>query len=64
MQAIETALAGGVPRAHLVSWRLVDALLLEVFSNEGAGTLVVPELGALWPDERAPHAAPDSTERP
>ena len=51
-KAIEDALRGGVPRAHLVSWQSADALLYEVFSNEGAGTLVVPELGALSLDER------------
>jgi len=50
--SIRRALEGGVPRAHLVSWRAPEALLLEVFSNEGAGTLVVPELAALFPDER------------
>jgi acetylglutamate kinase len=50
--AIETALTGGVPRAHLVSWRSPDALLWEVFSNEGSGTLVVPDLRALSREER------------
>jgi len=50
--AIADALRGGVPRAHLVSWRLQDALLLEVFSNEGAGTLIVSELAALSAEER------------
>ncbi len=52
--AIETALHGGVPRAHLVSWRSPDALLWEIFSNEGSGTLVVPHLGALTGEERGP----------
>jgi acetylglutamate kinase len=52
-RAIEDALTRGVPRAHLISWRSPDALLWEVFSNEGSGTLVVPELAALSPDERA-----------
>jgi acetylglutamate kinase len=51
-RAIADALAAGVPRAHLVPWRLADALLVELFTNEGAGTLVVPELAALSPDER------------
>jgi len=51
-KAIADAIRGGVPRAHLVSWRLQDALLLEVFSNEGAGTLVVSELAALSAEER------------
>jgi len=55
-RAIEEALRGGVPRAHLISWRSPDALLWEVFSNEGSGTLVVPELAALSPDERVPEA--------
>ena len=52
--AIEAALRGGVPRAHLVSWRSSDALLWEIFSNEGAGTLVVPDLAALTGEERGP----------
>jgi acetylglutamate kinase len=56
--AIEDALRGGVPRAHLVSWRSADALLLEVFSNEGAGTLVVPELEVLRTEERLAPGGP------
>lgn len=56
-RAIDDALAGGVPRAHLISWRSPDALLLEIFSNEGAGTLVVPSLAALSAEEREPTAA-------
>ena len=55
---VDAPVSGGVPRAHLVSWRSPDALLLEVFTNEGAGTLVVPELGALSLDERVPETAP------
>lgn len=51
-RALADALAGGVPRAHLVPWKLADALLVEIFTNEGAGTLVVPELAALSADER------------
>jgi len=58
--AIRAALAGGVPRAHLVSWRSPDALLLEVFSNEGAGTLVVPELTALSREEAQVQTVPVS----
>jgi acetylglutamate kinase len=52
IEAIERALAGGVERAHLVGWRSPDALLLELFTNEGAGTLVVPELTRLTTEER------------
>ena len=54
--AIETALAGGVPRAHLVSWRVPDGLLAELFTNEGSGTLVVPELATLTPEEQSAEA--------
>jgi acetylglutamate kinase len=49
--AIEAALTGGVPRAHLVSWHSRDAILEEVFTNEGCGTLFVPELAVLRPEE-------------
>ncbi|HEV8241852.1 MAG TPA: acetylglutamate kinase [Thermoanaerobaculia bacterium] len=54
--AIESALNGGVERAHLVSWRVPDGLLAELFTNQGSGTLVVRELGALTPDEQAAEA--------
>lgn len=41
--AIEQALAGGVPRVHVVSYAQHDGLLGEIFTNEGVGTLVVAE---------------------
>ena len=47
VRAIETVLKGGVPRAHLISWRTRDGLLEEIFTNEGSGTLVVPQLALL-----------------
>ncbi|HEV8631259.1 MAG TPA: acetylglutamate kinase [Thermoanaerobaculia bacterium] len=56
--ALEKALVGGVPRAHLVSWRVPDGLLLELFTNEGSGTLVVPELATLTAAEQAATAEP------
>jgi acetylglutamate kinase len=40
--AIRTALRGGVPRVHVVDGRREGALLEEVFTTEGSGTLVVP----------------------
>jgi hypothetical protein len=40
-----------VPRAHLVSWRAQDGILEEVFTNEGSGTLFVPELAVLSEEE-------------
>ena len=51
--AIEAALAGGVRRAHLISFRLRDSLLLEMFTNEGCGTMIVSELGSLLPEEQS-----------
>ncbi|HZD54288.1 MAG TPA: acetylglutamate kinase [Woeseiaceae bacterium] len=51
--AIDAALARGVQRVHVVSCRLPDALLLEVFTNEGTGTLVVSDINALTPAEQA-----------
>lgn len=40
---VRTALRGGVGRAHVISHKTPDAVLREVFTNEGAGTLVVPD---------------------
>ncbi len=39
--AVKAALLGGVPSAHLVSGLAPDALLAEVFTNEGSGTMIV-----------------------
>jgi acetylglutamate kinase len=41
--AIRHALVGGVGSVHLVSGVLPNALLEEVFTNEGSGTMVVRE---------------------
>jgi acetylglutamate kinase len=51
--AIERALSGGVPRVHVISYAQADSLLLEVFTNEGTGTLVVNDIKALRPEEQA-----------
>lgn len=44
--AIRSALVGGVGSVHLVSGVLPNALLEEVFTNEGSGTMVVREAPA------------------
>jgi acetylglutamate kinase len=41
--AIRRALLGGVPRVHVVDGRRTGALLEEVFTTEGSGTLIVPQ---------------------
>jgi acetylglutamate kinase len=52
VSAIERALAGGVPRVHVISYSQPDSLLLEVFTNEGTGTLVVNDVEHLRPEEQ------------
>ncbi|MEU4574908.1 acetylglutamate kinase [Nonomuraea sp. NPDC023979] len=42
MEACLTAVKGGVPQAHVLDGREPHALLLEIFTNEGIGTMVVP----------------------
>ena len=42
MEACLRAVEGGVPRAHVLDGRVPHALLLEVFTSEGIGTMVVP----------------------
>lgn len=49
---IENALRGGVARVHLVSFHSPDSLLLEVFTNEGTGTLILKDLDDLTPEEQ------------
>lgn len=52
--AIEAAINGGVPRVHLISYRIPDSLLLEIFTNEGTGTLVVGNIATLSEAEQGP----------
>ena len=40
IEACVTALAGGVERAHIIDGRRLHALLIEVFTDEGVGTMV------------------------
>jgi acetylglutamate kinase len=42
MQACLRAVRGGVPRAHVLDGRVPHALLLEVFTDAGIGTMVTP----------------------
>ncbi|HEY1675897.1 MAG TPA: acetylglutamate kinase [Streptosporangiaceae bacterium] len=43
MGACLTAVRGGVPQAHVVDGRQPHAVLLEIFTNSGTGTMVVPD---------------------
>ena len=50
--AIDSAIRNGVQRVHVISYKLPDSILLEVFTNEGTGTLVVNDINALTPEEQ------------
>ena len=50
--AIEAAVRGGVSRVHVISHNVQDSLLLEVFTNEGTGTLVVNDIENLTAAEQ------------
>jgi acetylglutamate kinase len=43
MTACLTAVNGGVPQAHVLDGRLPHAVLLEIFTDSGIGTMVVPD---------------------
>ena len=43
----------GVKRVHVISYKSPDAILAEVFTNEGTGTLVVADVQKLAPAELA-----------
>ncbi len=51
--AIDAAIANGVSRVHVISHKVPDSILLEVFTNEGTGTLVVDNIDALSPQEKS-----------
>ena len=42
MEACLRAVQGGVRGAHVLDGRVPHALLLEVFTDEGVGTMVTP----------------------
>ena len=43
MEACLHAVRGGVPRAHVLDGRLSHSVLLEIFTDSGIGTMVVPD---------------------
>ncbi|MFN8171934.1 MAG: acetylglutamate kinase [Candidatus Nanopelagicales bacterium] len=43
MEACLRAVEGGVPRAHVIDGRLPHSVLLEVFTDSGVGTMVLPD---------------------
>jgi acetylglutamate kinase len=45
MEACLGAVQQGVPQAHVLDGRLPHAVLLEIFTDSGIGTMVVPDGG-------------------
>ena len=43
MEACLRAVRGGVPQAHVLDGRIPHAVLLEIFTDSGIGTMVVPD---------------------
>ena len=46
MEACLRAVRGGVPQAHVLDGRVPHAILVEVFTDSGVGTMVLPDGGA------------------
>jgi acetylglutamate kinase len=44
MEACLRAVRGGVPQAHVVDGRVAHSILVEVFTSEGVGTMVLPDI--------------------
>ncbi|WP_067133928.1 acetylglutamate kinase [Microtetraspora malaysiensis] len=57
MEACLTAVRGGVTRAHVLDGRVPHSLLLEIFTDEGIGTMVLPDSASV-PAEPGPVAVP------
>lgn len=55
MAACLAAVRGGVPQAHVLDGRLPHAILLEIFTDSGIGTMVVPDTPE--PGEGAHHVS-------
>jgi acetylglutamate kinase len=52
MEACLRAVEGGVPQAHVLDGRVPHALLLEIFTSEGIGTMILPDkVGEILPDK-------------
>jgi acetylglutamate kinase len=61
MQACLTAVRGGIGQAHVLDGRLAHAVLLEIFTDSGIGTMVVPDEPVpdrAVPDRAVPGGAP------
>lgn len=62
MEACLRAVRGGVSRAHVIDGRAPHSVLVEVFTDEGIGTMVFPDVEQTVPSLTAP--VPVVTEHP
>ena len=51
IEACIKALEAGVPRAHILNGTIPHSLLLEIFTNEGVGTMIMPDDDNYSPEE-------------
>jgi acetylglutamate kinase len=58
MEACLRAVRGGVPQAHVLDGRLPHSVLLEIFTDSGIGTMVVPDPGSTDPGGADPAGTP------
>jgi acetylglutamate kinase len=42
VEACIRAVEGGVTRTHIIDGKLLHSMLLEIFTDEGIGTMVIP----------------------
>ncbi len=56
LEACVRAVDGGVPRAHVIDGRAAHSLLLEIFTSEGVGTMIVPDTSDDADDLQGGHA--------
>ncbi len=48
VEACIRALDAGVARTHIIDGRKMHSLLLEIFTDQGIGTMVVPRRAKEW----------------
>ncbi|WP_239311993.1 acetylglutamate kinase [Frankia sp. Cj3] len=61
MEACLRAVHGGVPQAHVLDGRVAHAILLEVFTDDGIGTLITPAAATVDTAATTAAAVPAAT---
>ena len=60
MEACLRAVDGGVPAAHVIDGRIGHSVLLELFTEGGIGTMVVPQTSAPTTQNHSTHSREDN----